>query len=104
MSVTKVWLRKDRKTKIWCLIWFESIQYYFEFDLVYLWKKGNKRYRISVYNLEARYIPSLRFPRKFPKEYKNCYGEGRYIEGKVLYGHKIIQEAFRVFKIKTTWI
>jgi hypothetical protein len=61
------------------LIWFESIQYYYEFDLIYLWKKGNKRYRISVYNLDAQYIPSLRFPRKFPKEYKNCYGEGKYI-------------------------
>ena len=94
----KVWFRRDRKARIWCLIKFDNLQYYCQFELVYLWPKGNKRVRLNFYSITR--ISSFSLPKEFPKAYKNCYGKGMYLEEKVLYVHEIIQVILKTFKIK----
>ena len=100
-AMVKVWFRRNRKARIWCLIKFDNLQYYCQFEFVYLWlkrNKRNKRIRLNFYNITR--ISSFSFPKEFPKAYKNCYGKGMYLEGKVLYVHEIIQVILKTFKIK----
>ena len=96
-SMVKVWFRRDRKDRIWCLIKFDNLQYYCQFDPVYFCPKRNKRVRLNFYNITR--ISSFSFPKEFPKEYKNCYGKGMYLEGKVLYVHEIIKVILKTFKM-----
>jgi hypothetical protein len=97
--VVKVWFRRDRHGRILCLVKFDNIESYIEINLIYFWRRNNKKVRLTAYNI-THYYSYWKDIDKFPKEYKLSYGKGLYMEGDVIYNHEVIREAFKKFGVK----